>query len=91
MNTWPRTSRKEADCDALRLCCPVRQERITLEFDSGASYFRHVAAPDAARRAECESRSPEFSQEYCRQHNTRAQKQRLEFLEWDLVQSTAGK
>lgn len=72
-----------ADCDALRICCPVCREPVAQETEAGAPRFRHVAPQFPFFEAECESRASDFDQDYCHQHNTRARRRRLEFLHSD--------
>lgn len=71
------------DCNALRICCPVCQERVVLEAGAGAPNFRHAAPLFPCFEAECESRASDFDTDYCHQHNTRARRRRLDFLHLD--------
>lgn len=69
-----------ADCDALRIRCPVCHEPVALETEVGAPTFRHAAPLFPCFEAECESHGPGFGPDYRIQHNTRARRRRLEFL-----------
>ena len=68
------------DCDALRIHCPICQERVVLETEVDAPSFRHAAPLFPCFEAECESHCSEFGPDYRTQHNTRARRRRLEFL-----------
>jgi hypothetical protein len=71
------------DCDALRIRCPVCQERVVLETEAGVPCFRHAASLFPCFDAECESHASGFDAAYCHQHNMRARRRRLEFLHSD--------
>lgn len=62
-----------------------------LGVEVGTPCFRHMAPLFSNFEAECESRSPEFDPEYCQQHNTRARRRRLEFLQGELFDLLLGK
>ena len=74
---------ESADCEALRICCPLCQESLVLETEAGARCFQHANASFAARVAECESYSAALSPQHLHQHNERARRRRVNFLEWE--------
>lgn len=78
------------DCEALHICCPLCQEPVVLEAESGAKCFRHAAPLIPSFEAECESLSSEFVAKYCGQHNARARRRRLEFLRGNLFDLLLG-
>jgi hypothetical protein len=74
------TLAEPADCDALRIRCPVCQEHVVLETEVGAPCFRRAAPLFPCFEAECESHCSGFGPDYRIQHHTRARRRRLEFL-----------
>lgn len=80
-----------ADCEALRICCPLCQESVVLETEAGARCFHHAAVSIAGQVADCESYSARLGPQHCRQHNERARRRRVDFLEWEHFKWLLGK
>ena len=75
---------EQADCELLRICCPVCFEPVDLAQSANGLVLCHTASLLFDGDAQCERRVPEFTPEYCELHNVHARKQRLEFLQWNL-------
>lgn len=82
---------ESADCDALRICCPLCQQSVVLETEAGTSRFQHAASSIAGRVGDCESYAAALSPEQCRQQNERARRRRVDFLEWEHFKWLLGK
>ena len=75
---------EQADCELLQICCPVCFEPVALVQCTHGPALRHATSFLFDEDVKCERRVPEFTPEYCEQHNARARKKRLEFLRWNL-------
>jgi hypothetical protein len=80
-----------ADCELLKVCCPVCLKPVERIQPGRSAALSHVAPAEQQASTPCESRIQDFTLKYREEQNVRARAQRVEFLQWDLFKELLNK